>query len=336
MVSKSNNFFQALIAGLLTTLGSFYLLGTSAANPQVPPKLSGDLWVSGPVTLNGTTARTGITVFNGGRVRTAPTGSATVNLNRIGRIRLEPETEIILRFSEEVIGGELISGKALVNASKGVGVSVTTPIGIVEAENKQISALQVTVTADNTSVAATNGEARITYANKIERVNTGEEVTVSKAGRGTTRRWLAAAAIAGGGVASAFGALASESVAASVANISGSSTANNSQPSAASRADKEPSATPTPRPTTPVEPPPTVEVCGCTFNADTGQAINPGQKVTICHVPANDPSKRNTITVACAALTGHFNLNATPRAGHLCDVCNSCDNYVPPPTCPDK
>ena len=341
MVSKSNKFLQALIAGLLTTFGSFYLLGTTVAGPQVPTKLTGDLWVSGPVTLNGVAAKTGITVFNGGRIKTAPTGTATINLNRLGRIRLEPDSEIVLRFSEGIIGGELISGKAVVNASKGISVSIATPSGMVEAESKPTAAaLQVTVTADHTCVGAASGEARITSGDKIERVSTGEEVTVSKGGQGTTRRLLGVVAIGGGGVASAFGALASQSASAAVSSITGASPSsssqpgNNGEPTAAAQPATSPSVTPTPRPVTPIKPPPTVDVCGCKFNANTGQAIDPGQKVTICHVPANDPTKRETLIIACSALTGHFNLNATPRAGHLCDVCKGCDNYVPPATCP--
>lgn len=337
MVSKSNKFLQALVTGLLTIVGSFYLLGTTSATLQAPTKLTGDLWVSGQVTLNGASAKTGITVFDGGRIKTSPSASATINLNRLGRIRLESETEIVLRFSDKIIGGEVISGKAMVNASKGIGVSIATPSGIVEAENKQLAALQVTVTADDTCVASTGGGAKITSGNKIERINAGEEVTVSKAGRGTTRRWLAAAAGAGAGAAISFGTLASESVAASIASVSNSSAAppgNNSEAGAVAQSATSPSATPTPRPVTPVKPPPTVEVCGCKYNANTGQAIDPGQKVTISHVPANDPSKCNTIIISCSALPGHFNLNGTPRAGHLCDICGPCSGYVRPATCP--
>lgn len=345
MISNpTNKFLQALIAGLLATLGSFYLLVSIAAKPQAVPKLTGDLWVSGPVTLNGVVVKTGITVFNGSRIKTASTGTATINFNRLGRVRLEPETEIVLRFSETLVGGELVSGNALVNAHKGVDISIVTPSGLVESDSTQITALQVTVTTDSTDVVATKGEAKITYAGKIERVNTGEEVAISKNGRGTARKWLTAAAIGGGGGASSFGKLASTSITASVNSITGSASQGSSndptaaQPSTSSNTAAQisagPSATPTPKPVTPVKPPPTVDVCGCKFNANTGQAIDPNQQVTICHVPANDPTKRQTITLSCSALTGHFNLNATPRTGHLCDVCTSCANYTPPATCP--
>lgn len=324
-INKPISFWQPVVVLVLLIFGSFYLLGRTAAGTQAP-KLSGDLWVRGPVTVNGVAANSGTTVLSGSRLKTAVQGAATINLNRLGRIRLEPETEMVLSVSGDLIGGELLTGQAVVTASSGVGISVVTAAGVIAAEPKQAAALQVAVTPEATSVGATRGAAKITAGNKVEHVAAGEEVIINKApGQGTLRRRLALAGIGAGAAAGTLGALAGESVASMIASVSGTPNVTKSEATAGNLTNtvSQPSPTPTPaRPVTPVKPPPTVEVCGCRFNANTGQVIDSDSRTRICHVAGN--GQRNTLILACSALGGHFNLNGTPRAGHLDDTCGVC------------
>jgi hypothetical protein len=69
--------------------------------------------VSGSVTINGTSAISGATVFSESRIRTAANSSAIINLGRMGRLQLGPESEMTVRFSDGALGGSLTAGRAV-------------------------------------------------------------------------------------------------------------------------------------------------------------------------------------------------------------------------------
>ncbi len=107
--------------------------------------LKGQLLVNGSVTLNGKRAITGTTVLNDSRISVACVGgnSATVNLGKLGRLELAAGAQMVVRFSEGLISGELIAGKAIVNNATGVKVAITTPEGLSAADGKEAAALSV-------------------------------------------------------------------------------------------------------------------------------------------------------------------------------------------------
>jgi hypothetical protein len=164
-------------------------------------KVAGDLSVTGQVTLNGAAAVSGATVFSDSRVKTGQKGGAIVNLGKLGRIDLGPDTEMTLSFSEGTIGGNLLSGRAVVSAPTGVGISVTTSDGNAVADGKQATALTVDVSCGNTRVASSRGEAKVNSKDKVESVAAGHEVAVGtqQPGSRCTRLTAAGAAGAGGG-----------------------------------------------------------------------------------------------------------------------------------------
>jgi len=106
----------------------------------------GQLIVIGSVTLNGKRAISGTTVLNDSRISVACTSgnSATVNLGKLGRVELGAGAQMLVRFSEGLISGELIAGKAIVNNAAGVRVAITTPEGLSAADGKEAAALSVT------------------------------------------------------------------------------------------------------------------------------------------------------------------------------------------------
>jgi hypothetical protein len=113
--------------------------------PRDDTSLKGQLLVNGSVTLNGKRAITGTTVLNDSRISVACAGgnSATVNLGKLGRLELAPGAQMVVRFSEGLISGELIAGKAIVNNATGVRVAITTPDGLSAADGKEAAALSV-------------------------------------------------------------------------------------------------------------------------------------------------------------------------------------------------
>jgi hypothetical protein len=127
---------------------------------------------------------------------------------------LGPESEMTLRFSEGVIGGNLLAGRTIVNASTGVAISVTTAKGVATSDGNQASALTVDVAGGNTRVAATRGSAKVTSGTKVEHVAAGNEVAVGQA-----------QAPRGGRVATTFGEMSTGAIAALVVAGVGGATA---------------------------------------------------------------------------------------------------------------
>ncbi len=108
-------------------------------------QLVGQLTANGEVTVNGKKAITGSSIFNDSRlsVNCASGASAIVNLGKLGRIQLSPGTDIVVRFADGLISGELLNGKAVVNNAVGVKVNFTTPEGVSAADGKEASSLAI-------------------------------------------------------------------------------------------------------------------------------------------------------------------------------------------------
>lgn len=107
--------------------------------------LKGQLTVNGSVTLNGKRAITGTTVLSDSRISVACAqgNNATVNLGKLGRIELSAGAQMVVRFSDGLISGELLTGNAVVNNTAGVKVAITTPAGMSAADGKEPAALAV-------------------------------------------------------------------------------------------------------------------------------------------------------------------------------------------------
>lgn len=166
------NLQRALIFVLLA--GGFFS-SVAIANPA--SNASGELLVAKDVTLNGATASPGLTVLSGSRIKTNLGGRVTVNLSKLGRVTLGPDTEVVLTFSEGIVGGELLSGWMVISAPKGVRIAHLTADGVVVADGAQSSLLTIDVTSGSTRVESSG--ANIFSGNKKEFVAAGEELEFS-------------------------------------------------------------------------------------------------------------------------------------------------------------
>ncbi len=234
---------KVLAVVLMLTVGCFYSLAPTPIKAQVEAEVTGELSVSGQVTLNGTRAVSGATVFNDSRVKTGRNATAMINLGRLGRIELGANSEMVLRFAEGSIGGNLVSGRAVVSAPAGVGISVATAEGVTVTDGKQASAVTVDVSCGNTRVASSRGDAKVSSGNKVEYVAAGQEVAVGQQqpGQGSRCTRLTAGGVAGAGAggvgagglsAGAIAAMVIAGVGGAVAGVVAASQSDNVTPSA--------------------------------------------------------------------------------------------------------
>src|SRR5215475_8845549 len=177
---KPTTLRKALAVTAMMAVSSFYTLVGPSTLAQSPQN-AGELSVTGSVMINGTAAISGATVFSDSKIKTSRNSTATVNLGKLGRVQLGPESEMTLQFVAGNIGGNLTSGRAVVNAPVGVTVNVVTADGVATADGKQAVQLMIDVTCGNTRVAATRSAAKVTSGSKVEVVAAGAEVAVGQA-----------------------------------------------------------------------------------------------------------------------------------------------------------
>jgi hypothetical protein len=100
-----------------------------------PDKMVGELTVSGKavngeipvVTVNGEAAQSGRAIFSSSTITTSENSGAVINLGKIGKIELAPNTTISVSFSENGLNGDLAAGK--VTALSANNVNIKTPNG---------------------------------------------------------------------------------------------------------------------------------------------------------------------------------------------------------------
>jgi len=94
-------------------------------------KVAGELLVTGSningetpvVTVNGESAKTGRSVFSSSTIATPENASAILNMGKIGKIQIAPNSVFTVTFNENGIKGDLTSGKVTVlGASSAVAV----------------------------------------------------------------------------------------------------------------------------------------------------------------------------------------------------------------------
>ena len=181
-MNRSQNFFRRTMAIVLavTVICSQSLLTGSALAQTAPPEqlVSGELSITGNVTINGARAMAGDTVTNDTILKTDCNSTAAVNLGKLGKVEILPGTEIVMSLSGGTIGGNLRSGNVVVSAPTGVEISVVTAEGIVTTAGKEVSVISVDLTLGNTRVVSKRSDAKVTSGSKVEYVSSGQEVAV--------------------------------------------------------------------------------------------------------------------------------------------------------------
>lgn len=119
--------------------------GTKASKKDNPPQVVGQLTVYGSVTVNDKKAINGTTVFTESRIKVACAkgNRAIVNLGPLGRVELNPGTQYLIRYSDNLISGDLLEGNILVNSTPGVKVSINTSEGVTATDGQDAAIVPV-------------------------------------------------------------------------------------------------------------------------------------------------------------------------------------------------
>jgi ferric-dicitrate binding protein FerR (iron transport regulator) len=174
MISKtwSRKPIAACVAVAILSLYSMVVLASPAAKAP-----SGELSVSGVVTVNGENALAGGTVFSDSLITTAEKSSATVNISKLGRVEMSAKSGLRLSFTEDSITGLLENGSANLSTLAGVAVSITTKDGVVTVDGSQPTSFTVNVVKGTTSLTTHSGVAQLRVDGAVKQIAAGETAT---------------------------------------------------------------------------------------------------------------------------------------------------------------
>ena len=174
MISKSwsRKPVAALVAVAILSVYSMVVLASPAAKAP-----SGELSIAGQVTVNGENAISGGTIFSDSIIATAEKSTATVNLSKVGRAQLAPNSNLKLSFTDKSVMGYLDNGTVHVSTLAGIAVNFTTKDGVVVVEGGQATSFTVNVVKGITSLTTHSGVAQLHVGSAVKQVAAGESAT---------------------------------------------------------------------------------------------------------------------------------------------------------------
>jgi hypothetical protein len=135
---------------------------------------SGELSILGDVTVNGQKVISGGTFFSDSSIATASQSSATVNISKLGRVQLAPNSSLRLNFTDNSINGLLETGSADVATLAGVTVNLTTKDSAVVVDGSQATSFTVSVERTGTALTTQAGLAELRSGGAVKKVGAGE------------------------------------------------------------------------------------------------------------------------------------------------------------------
>lgn len=155
------------------------LLPPGATLAGAPATNTGQLSFARQVSINGSDAIAGQTVFNGNWFKVASRGTAIVNAGKLGRFELGAESDFISLFSESSIGGKLNAGCLMISAPAGIGIMISTSKGTISSDGKEPVSLSVGYKGEVINVVPNLGEVEVKSGNKTENVKAGEWIALT-------------------------------------------------------------------------------------------------------------------------------------------------------------
>ncbi len=154
---------MCLVVATLATYSMVALAGSE--------RVAGELSVSGKIVngetpfvkVNGEAAQSGRSIFSSSTIATPENASATVNIGKIGKIELAPNTTLALSFDEKGINGDLLAGRVTVLNSSDT-VNIKTLDGTIAKLNAGSSAIATGKVQDDDDSDNDGGSAVLIWA----------------------------------------------------------------------------------------------------------------------------------------------------------------------------
>jgi phage baseplate assembly protein gpV len=137
-------------------------------------KASGELSVSGQVTVNGQKVISGGTLFSDSVINTSDQSSASVNISKLGRVELAPNSSLRISFADNSLSAMLETGSAHVSTLAGINVNLTTKDGAVVVDGSQATSFTVNASHGRTSVTTDAGLAQFHAGGTVKQIAAGE------------------------------------------------------------------------------------------------------------------------------------------------------------------
>lgn len=121
---------KALSLGLIVAIYATYSMTGFASTERI----AGELLISGKntsVKVNGEAAQSGRSIFTASTISTPENTSAIINLGKLGKVELAPNTIANISFTDKGINGDLLSGKITV-------LGTTNAVNIKTTEGKTV------------------------------------------------------------------------------------------------------------------------------------------------------------------------------------------------------
>ena len=145
------------------------------------------LKIAGQVSVNGTAAISGATVFSDSTITTAARSSAVVSLGKLGRVEVLPDSTMKLNFSDPNVSVSMLDqGRVRLSSSSNVTAKVTTKDGEVVATGNQRNEFTVDTRCGNTFVSVAKGTVELRAGSSVKQIAAGNQDTAGTARPGCT------------------------------------------------------------------------------------------------------------------------------------------------------
>ncbi len=169
---------------IFTVAASFYLslplvpeVFTAAARPASTS--TGVIRVAGTVMIDGVAVRSGQTIFSGSQITTAEGAESIIDLGKLTRLRLLPESDFSLDFSRARISSTLRAGILRGFIPAGLAANIRTAGGELITDPGQATEFTVQVTGEDTQVWVKTGQVELRAENKLKAIGAGEVFTTA-------------------------------------------------------------------------------------------------------------------------------------------------------------
>jgi hypothetical protein len=168
------------LASAVFMTSSMFALATPGNQPQLAELIVSGAAADGDfpfVSVNGERAFSGRTIQSSTTITTPSTSSATINLGKLGRVELAPNSNFVLNFNEKGISGNLVSGNVRVVGNDNSENSIQTKDSVVVANQAGDKAFTVNALDNATSVTSESGVVAFNSNGKSTTVNAGQTQT---------------------------------------------------------------------------------------------------------------------------------------------------------------